>query len=217
MSRALELLETENKALRAQLYHVRKQVAEMATFRHRDLEHQVKKGYGYSKGDELAPFMSESFLYPLFGKDAARTVLAYFGAIRDSVNVDPEDAKAFQKLYEIEQSTSISYALDVAREALPPCPEAPELDIRKRPPACEIARALRSKDQQAEVDAWFASKTYQDYVKKLAVHRALPVVRAHEAIGKAWRLDNDRMEAQKAVREAESRAHVREFFRGEEP
>ena len=51
MSRALELLESENKALRAQLYHVRKQVAEMATFRCRDLEHEVKKGYGYSKGD----------------------------------------------------------------------------------------------------------------------------------------------------------------------
>ena len=216
MNRALELLEAENKVLRAQLQHVRKQVAEMATFRCRDLEYQVKKGDGYSKGDELAPFMSESFLYPLFGKDAARTVLAYFGAIRDSVNVDADDALAFRKLVDAEMELSMSYLLDMVREALPPCPEAPELDRSKAPPYLDIPRALRSKGQQAQVEAWFGSKTDLAYAKKMAEHRAKPVVKAHDYLQKAWGAETRLREAKEAVRQAESRAHVREFFRGEE-
>lgn len=39
--------------------------------------HFNSKNPMYSKGDEDAPFISEGFLYPLLGKEDARTVLAY--------------------------------------------------------------------------------------------------------------------------------------------
>ena len=35
----------------------------------------------YEEGDEDAPFFSEAYLYCLLGKDDARTVLAYLGAV----------------------------------------------------------------------------------------------------------------------------------------
>ena len=37
---------------------------------------QWAKQDGYEKGDELAPFFSEAFLYNLLGKEDARTLLA---------------------------------------------------------------------------------------------------------------------------------------------
>lgn len=40
------------------------------------LDEQVKNGYGYDEGDEQCPFFSERYLYPLMGKEDARTVLA---------------------------------------------------------------------------------------------------------------------------------------------
>lgn len=40
------------------------------------LNHILKEQPGYEEGDEDAPFYSERFLYPLLGKDEARSVLA---------------------------------------------------------------------------------------------------------------------------------------------
>ena len=38
-----------------------------------------QESYLYESGDELAPFFSERFLYPLLGKDEARRVLREVG------------------------------------------------------------------------------------------------------------------------------------------
>jgi hypothetical protein len=43
----------------------------------------------YSKGDEDAPFFSESYLYNLVGKDDARTVLAYVHSLMKVAGLDP--------------------------------------------------------------------------------------------------------------------------------
>ena len=47
-----------------------------------------KKNYGYSKGDEDAPFFSETFLYVLLGKSDARTVLALMRPLTEAVGLD---------------------------------------------------------------------------------------------------------------------------------
>ena len=39
------------------------------------LDEVIKASPGYDEGDEKCPFFSERFLYPLLGKDDARTVL----------------------------------------------------------------------------------------------------------------------------------------------
>lgn len=43
------------------------------------------KRAGAVKGDEEAQFLSEAYLYPLFGKDEARTILAKWSAVRKAV------------------------------------------------------------------------------------------------------------------------------------
>jgi hypothetical protein len=45
----------------------------------------------YSKGDEDAPFFSESYLYPLLGKEDARTVLSYINNLMRFQGLDPMD------------------------------------------------------------------------------------------------------------------------------
>lgn len=40
------------------------------------------KANGAEKGDEKQPFFSEAYLYPLFGKDDARTILALLHAVQ---------------------------------------------------------------------------------------------------------------------------------------
>ena len=47
-----------------------------------------KKNYGYSKGDEDAPFFSEVFLYALLGKSDARTILAMMRPLTEAVDLD---------------------------------------------------------------------------------------------------------------------------------
>ncbi len=42
----------------------------------------------YEDGDESAPFMTETFLYPLLGKEDARTVLALWRKVRESCGLD---------------------------------------------------------------------------------------------------------------------------------
>jgi hypothetical protein len=44
----------------------------------------------YSKGDEDAPFYSEAFLYPLLGKEEARTVLYHFHYLIKACGFDPQ-------------------------------------------------------------------------------------------------------------------------------
>lgn len=40
------------------------------------LDHILKQQPGYEEGDENSPFYSEAYLYPLVGKEDARTILA---------------------------------------------------------------------------------------------------------------------------------------------
>lgn len=40
------------------------------------LDHVLKERPGYEEGDENSPFYSERYLYPLMGKEDARTILA---------------------------------------------------------------------------------------------------------------------------------------------
>jgi len=47
-----------------------------------------KSSGGYSKGDEDAPFFSESYLYNLVGKDDARTVLGYLRHLAKMAGLD---------------------------------------------------------------------------------------------------------------------------------
>ena len=43
----------------------------------------------YQPGDENAPFLSEGFLYPLLGKEGARTVLAAINNVIRAAGIDP--------------------------------------------------------------------------------------------------------------------------------
>lgn len=47
----------------------------LAQFKPESRPEFFEKHYGYSKGDEHAPFFSEAFLYTLLGKEDARTLL----------------------------------------------------------------------------------------------------------------------------------------------
>jgi hypothetical protein len=47
-----------------------------------------KSGDHYSKGDEDAPFFSESYLYNLLGKENARTVLSYLSHLAKMAGLD---------------------------------------------------------------------------------------------------------------------------------
>jgi hypothetical protein len=49
----------------------------------------LAKDTGYEKGDEVAPFFSESFLYNLLGKDDARTILAVLNNFIRAMGIDP--------------------------------------------------------------------------------------------------------------------------------
>lgn len=43
---------------------------------------------GYEEGDEKAPFFSEAYLYPLLGKNAARTVLAAWNRVGRAMGIE---------------------------------------------------------------------------------------------------------------------------------
>lgn len=66
-----------------------------------------RKLSGYTKGDEEAPFFNEGFLYPLLGKDNARTVLA---RIKDLIRVAGFDP------WELEQEVAAEQAAEEAEE-----------------------------------------------------------------------------------------------------
>ena len=48
-----------------------------------------KRNQYYEKGNEKTPFFSESFLYPLLGKENARTVLAAVNNVIRAAGIDP--------------------------------------------------------------------------------------------------------------------------------
>ncbi len=67
-----------------------------------------KSGDYYSKGDEDAPFFSESYLYSLVGKDDARTVLGYLHHLAKMAGLD---------LYEVQREVSAEIAAEEKAEA----------------------------------------------------------------------------------------------------
>lgn len=54
-------------------------------------DRKMSKQTGYEAGDEKAPFISESYLYVLLGKEDARTVLAYVRRICEAAGFDLHD------------------------------------------------------------------------------------------------------------------------------
>lgn len=52
---------------------------------------RFKKLTGYEAGDEDAAFYSESFLYPLLGKEDARTILALLHNLMRTCGIDPHE------------------------------------------------------------------------------------------------------------------------------
>ena len=52
-----------------------------------------KSAEGYMKGDEDAPFFSESYLYNLVGKDDARTILGSLHGLMMKLGLDPLDVE----------------------------------------------------------------------------------------------------------------------------
>jgi hypothetical protein len=52
----------------------------------------AKKAGFYDEGDEDVPLVSEAFLYPLLGKDDARTFMALINQVLRCAGVDPHSA-----------------------------------------------------------------------------------------------------------------------------
>lgn len=107
-NRATKLLEQENVALHAQLKQARMALAKLYRF---SLEcgfpRGVKLVYPATKEDAEAPFFSEAYLYPLFGKEDARTVLAFLSGLRRVLSVDRPDVylKADRALHSFRTAT----------------------------------------------------------------------------------------------------------------
>ncbi len=55
-----------------------------------------RRGGGYTKGDETAPFFSEAFLYNLLGKEDARSLLGRMQTLLSLLGYDP--VRALQEL-----------------------------------------------------------------------------------------------------------------------
>lgn len=206
--RALELLEEENTALKAQLFAVQKAIAQMAVFQHEDVKAMLPTMKGYSNGDEEAPFMSEACLYLILGKEAARSVLRRFEDIMQVANVNLKDAQALVALERAQAEFEAGgYELDFIREKLPPAPEAPVLEA-KEPAACYIKRKLRTPKQQEEVEAWYESKPYRAYMEELSKHRQHPMVSVCSTLNGLTLLRDAVRDAQRQVREAGFRAYI---------
>ena len=62
---------------------------------------------GYAKGDEEAPFFSEGFLYPLLGKENARSVLSCIHDLIKLAGLDP---------YELDREVDAEKAAEEAAE-----------------------------------------------------------------------------------------------------
>lgn len=66
---------------------------------------ETKDNPYYSSGDEKAPFFSEAYLYTLFGKEQARTILGYLNSVIRAAGLDPYSlqAQAHQEMDEDER------------------------------------------------------------------------------------------------------------------
>lgn len=68
--------------------------------------HYAPKGFksslGYRKGDEEAPFFSETFLYILLGKDDARTVLHFLNRIEEAFQASSPRVAEMSARFELE-------------------------------------------------------------------------------------------------------------------
>lgn len=67
------------------------------------LKKESKKAGFYDKGDEEVPVICETFLYPLLGKDDARTFMAYLNHVLRIVGMDPNSAEIDRAVDEVIQ------------------------------------------------------------------------------------------------------------------
>ena len=85
------VLETKLRELaeaNAKLDRIREAVNRLSEWSPEGTPEHFTKNYGYSKGDEDAPFFSEAFLYVLLGKEDARTILALMRPVFENVGMD---------------------------------------------------------------------------------------------------------------------------------
>ena len=70
---------------------LKKALDKLMSFTLDDVPESFKKNEWYEAGDENQPFFSEAFLYPLLGKEDARTVLTYIKSlVREVQQFDPD-------------------------------------------------------------------------------------------------------------------------------
>lgn len=213
MSRAVQLLEEENAALRAQLNVIRRTIIEMDNLVIEMHPDDLKKSGYYEKGDEKAPFFSESLLYNLLGKDDARTLLAYFHGVQRAAGPDAPEARVYLKLQKLLEKAPSYYGTEAIRKLLPEKPECPRLEESVYPPAYQVPRKLRTPKQQKEVDEFYESKVYRTYSKAYQKYRDDPVVQAWEELEKMQVFERDLRDIEKEVRETETNAEVRTWRR----
>jgi len=73
------------------------------------------RGKGGDEHDETVPFLTESFLYPLLGKDDARSLMARVHALFRALGVEPRDFEL--KAWEIIDKKKRDHEAEMARRA----------------------------------------------------------------------------------------------------
>lgn len=91
MARLDELEDMVNEVRRLLLDLAETRVEGVDLFNHAVAQHGSDVHDWYDEEDEEAPFFSEAYLYPLLGKDAARTVLALIRSIQQTLKMRMED------------------------------------------------------------------------------------------------------------------------------
>lgn len=67
------------------------------------LKKESKRAGFYDKGDDEVPVICETFLYPLLGKDDARTFMALLNHVLRIVGMDPDSAEIDRAVDEVIQ------------------------------------------------------------------------------------------------------------------
>jgi len=97
------------------------------------LKKESKKAGFYDKGDDEVPVICETFLYPLLGKDDARTFMALLNHVLRIVGMDPRSAEIDRAIDQV-----IQKRIDDKKERA------------ERQKAYELRRAIREQEEKAE-------------------------------------------------------------------
>lgn len=186
-SKAIELLERELAAREAQIGELRTLFARLLEIRVDGIPRGFKSSGFYTKGDEDQPFFSESFLYNLLGKDAARSVLYPFEKLgRLIITKDPN---VFRRHHEAqERLLNAVYGLDQVGSFLRTL-DAPEQPERV---------SLPPKDKRTKEDL----NRFNKYTEELRKYREHAVVAAQQALHSILEARTEFIDAWRAVGDA---------------